>query len=567
MKFGAVCLAVSWLAGLGVAHATDTYDVATQQLSIPSLRIGNATYSNVVVTVGLNGIISGPVGTAPEFPPDFYFPLAKALYLQSVSIGPAVYYNLIVQVSQFDSVGSVTGVATYGGGQLTLPGVSVGSTVYSNVVVAANTGNVAHVGGGLPTAAQNRYASGQLFVPAVTVNGRLFTNVTVNVTPASVVSAGPILQPKKILHSFGAVGDGGTPSTAVVEGSDGLLYGLTTVSPLSATTSGTFYSINPVNQQSTVLYTFGASPTDGTNPVGLMQAGDGYFYGTTYDGGQYGKGTVFRLTPGGQEIVLHSFGGDQNDGAYPESGLIEAKDGYLYGTTSGGGLRGAGTVYRINAVGDVVIIHAFLTGALTDGVGPYGSLIQARDGKFYGTTVAGGRYGFGTVFSVTANATENVVYAFGAVPNDGIAPMVGLCEGNDGTLYGTTSTGGPFGSGGTVFGVTPAGAEVLLYTFQDNGADGLQPMAALISGGDGNFYGTTVGGGAYGDGAIFSISPLGAEAVVYSFGPSGYDGTPPQTSLTAGSDGSFYGTTYAGGLFGSTSAYGGSGTVFQYQLP
>jgi uncharacterized repeat protein (TIGR03803 family) len=253
--------------------------------------------------------------------------------------------------------------------------------------------------------------------------------------------------------------------------------------------------------------------------------------------------------------VLHAFMAT-SAGANPDPGVIQGSDSNLYGTTPVGGANGGGTFFKVTPGGVETVLYAF--GASTsDGAGP-SSLIQGSDGNFYGITSQSGENGGGTLFKVTPGGVESVLYAFGASRSDGARPS-SLIQGSDGNFYGTTGGGGASGDG-TVFKVTPGGVETVLYAFGASSSDGIGPNS-LIQGSDGNFYGTTGGGGAntengnLGDGTIFKVTPGGVETVLYSFGASSSDGVGP-VGLIQGSDGYFYGTTSEGG--------NGVGTVFRF---
>jgi len=232
---------------------------------------------------------------------------------------------------------------------------------------------------------------------------------------------------------------------------------------------------------------------------------------------------------------------------------MQASDGNLYGTTTKGGANSnAGTVYKITTAGAETVMWSF--GGSGDGVNPYASPIQASDGNLYGTTYGGGANGAGTVFKITTAGAETVLWSFGG-SGDGALPDSGLMQASDGNLYGTTTSGGTNGAG-TVFKITTAGAETVLWSFGGSG-DGAKPYGGLIQASDGNLYGTTYGGGANGAGTVFKITTTGAETVLWSFGGSG-DGVNLDGALMQASDGNLYGTTYGGGA-------NGAGTVFNIQ--
>jgi uncharacterized repeat protein (TIGR03803 family) len=183
----------------------------------------------------------------------------------------------------------------------------------------------------------------------------------------------------------------------------------------------------------------------------------------------------------------------------------------------------------------------------TDGNVPYAVLTQATDGNFYGTTSAGGAYGEGTVFKITPGGTLTTLYSFcsqGTAPNcaDGFLPTGGLVQATDGNFYGTTLRGGAHNKG-TVFEITPGGSLITLHSF--GGLTGKAPYAALIQGADRNLYGTTLYGGASRDGTIFKVTPKGKLTLLHSF--DGTDGQYPYGGVIQASDGNLYGTTNGGG--------------------
>jgi uncharacterized repeat protein (TIGR03803 family) len=203
------------------------------------------------------------------------------------------------------------------------------------------------------------------------------------------------------------------------------------------------------------------------------------------------------------------------DGQNPQAPLVMDSAGNLYGTTPNGGAGMAGTVFKLSANGTATVLYAFGSTATTDGHTPYAGLLMDSAGNLYGTTASGGAnggtHGDGVVFSLNAAGKETVLYSFGAAANDGMNPYATLVMDSAGNLFGTTRAGGTYASGGarrggTVFKLSPAGTETILYSFGAAGAsDGSSPQAPLLVDGAGNLYGTTAGGGAHGDGTVFKI--------------------------------------------------------------
>ena len=270
---------------------------------------------------------------------------------------------------------------------------------------------------------------------------------------------------------------------------------------------------------------------DGGNPSGsLVQGTDGDFYGTTSVGGAGGRGgTFFKITPNGTLTTLYSFCSQPNctDGSSPWGGLVQGSDGNFYGTTESGGSStacggGCGTVFKITSSGALTTLHSFDGG---DGWNPLGALVQATDGNFYGTTyyaqLQGSEYCCGTVFKITSAGALTTLYSFNGYPSDDMLYPIGtLVQASDGNFYGTTNQGGNNSSdAGTVFRITPGGSVTLLYSFcsQPNCADGADPMAGLVQATDGNLYGTTWGGSTSRPGTAFKISLSGTLTTLYQF--------------------------------------------------
>jgi uncharacterized repeat protein (TIGR03803 family) len=249
--------------------------------------------------------------------------------------------------------------------------------------------------------------------------------------------------------------------------------------------------------------------------------------------------------------VLHAFTG-RPDGASPHAGLLLDKSGNLYGTTAVGGdiKSGWGTVFKVTSEGQETVLYSFASG--TDGANPQAGLIMDASGNLYGTTSKGGSVpNFGTVFKVSAKGKENVLFRFN--DTDGSGPVGSLVRDAKGNLYGTTQVGAK--GYGTVFKLDSKGNETVLHSFA-RGADGAFPLAGLIMDAKGNLYGTTESGGTPEVGTVFEVDNTGEETILYSFkrAPDGYG---PYGGLVMDAIGNFYGTAEDGG---KDSAFG---TVFK----
>lgn len=285
----------------------------------------------------------------------------------------------------------------------------------------------------------------------------------------------------------------------------------------------------------------------------LIQGADGNLYGTTETGGWNNGGVVFQVTPSGRLTDIYQFCllPYCPDGANPEAGLILGVDGDLYGTSAFRGAYGEGTVFKVAADGGVTALHNFCAQAnCTDGSRPIGALLQASNGNFYGTTAAGGAYGYGAIFELTPVGAFKTLYSFcpqGGECEDGGDPDSSLSQGADGILYGTTNGYGAHGRG-TVFGITTDGAFRTLYSFcaQTNCSDGANPSFNLTVGPNGSIYGTTILGGEPGVGTVFELSSTGQITTLHIFKNS--DGAWPTSAPFLANNGKLYGTTSGGSL-------------------
>jgi uncharacterized repeat protein (TIGR03803 family) len=413
-------------------------------------------------------------------------------------------------------------------------------------------------------------------------------SVIVSNAAGSVTSAGAtlsVIMPPSI-YAFTDGSDGGNPVSGIIQGLDGNFYGTTQVGGAytgldpSGIGFGTVFQL-ATNGLLNTLYSF-TGGNDGANPAAtLVQGSDGMLYGTTFEGGTNGLGTVFQISTNGVFTSLYSFTGG-SDGANPAGALVQAGDGSLYGTTVFGGPEtnvvdligdsGYGTVFNITTNGVFNSLYSFTGGS--DGGNTCAGVIIGSDGNIYGVTTYGGlstnaadasgEVGYGTVFQLTTNGTLTTLYAFTG-GNDGGNPLSPLTQANNGSFYGTTGIGGTNGYG-TIFLVTANGLFASIYSFIGFG-DGSNPTGALVQGGDGNLYGTTCYGGSstnlvdedghYGYGTLFKFGTNGVLNTVMSF--NGENGANPTAGLVQGSDGNFYGTTSQGGPVDS-------GTIFELTI-
>ena len=380
---------------------------------------------------------------------------------------------------------------------------------------------------------------------------------------------------ESVISSFPCTeGCSAEPAPGLILGTDGNLYGAaedggahTYGALFKLTTSGTL----------TTLYSFcsegGSECTDGEYPqAGVVQGTNGDFYGTTTEGGSYNGGTLFSISSSGVLTTLHFFcsqGGTAcSDGEYPKASLLPASNGNLYGTTSTGGSGDAGTLFSITPSGTFTTLYSFCSQTLcADGVEPEAALIFGKDGNLYGTTLNGGANHDGTVFKITTSGVLTRLYSFCNLADcaDGASPAAAVTQGKDGNFYGTTNGGGQYNTG-TVFQLTPSGALTTLYSFCCSG-DIASPAGGLVQGANGNFFGLEAGYGSGPDpqgeaGSIYEITTTGALAQLYYFCSQTdcTDGAFPVGGLVQDSAGNFYGATTLGGASGIY----GPGTVFKY---
>ncbi|MGB8169309.1 MAG: choice-of-anchor tandem repeat GloVer-containing protein, partial [Chthoniobacteraceae bacterium] len=394
---------------------------------------------------------------------------------------------------------------------------------------------------------------------------------------------------------------GSSCQAALIQGTDTNLYGVTSTGGngggfgtiFKVTTGGTFTSL--------ASFTGATGAVLGSAPLAaLVQASDGILYGTTSVGGTGGFGTVFKVTTAGAFTNLLSFTNTTGSflGNSPQSALVQWTDGNLYGTTNTGGTNGVGSIFRVTTAGALTTLRSMATTA--DGSNPYGALVLGGDGNFYGLATNGGVSGRGTVFNISPStstftrllsfvtsppvfkrlllATDGNFYGVTQFGNAGansvfkltpggtlstlatftststVAPF--LIQHTDGNLYGAAPTES---ANGQIFQLTLAGVKTTLATL--TGTTGAFPgtsiLGGIVEGSDGSIYGTTSSGGSGGGfGTAWKITTGGTFTSLASFtGTTGATlGTAPLTRMVQHPSGDFYGTTQTGGA-------GGFGTV------
>jgi uncharacterized repeat protein (TIGR03803 family) len=483
----------------------------------------------------------------------------------SVALGGSVTLNAIAFESGLAD--STTATATYSI-QAALPTFSPVAGIYTSAqsVTINSTTNGATIiyttDGSPPTESGGFVTNGIFYAGPVDISSTTLlkaiayeTGFTDSQVASGLYTIGSPAAVLNVIYNFTTANNGGIdPQAGLVQGSDGNFYGTAYDGGIE---DGAVFKITPAGvlaASASFYHTNGAHPYG----AGLVQGTDGNFYGTTEIGGSTytgllgnaGYGTVFKMTPAGVLTTLVSFTG--TNGEYPEAGLVQGGDGNFYGTTESGGNNGYGTVFRMTPAGVLTTLVSF--DYYTNGGVPVAALVQGGDGNFYGTTESGGHNGYGTVFQMTPAGVLTTLVSFDYYTNGGV-PVAALVQGSDGNFYGTTESGGNNGYG-TVFRMTPTGVLTTLVSFTD--ANGGNPQVSLVQGSDGNFYGTTESGGSGNEGTVFQMTPAGALTTLASF--DGANGANPQAGLVQGSDGNFYGTTLGGG---SSSA----GVLFQLIIP
>ncbi len=310
-------------------------------------------------------------------------------------------------------------------------------------------------------------------------------------------------------------------------------------------------STHPANK-SEIQTIFHFNSRLGTHPrTGLLQAVDGMFYGTTYDGGNHKRGTIFRVSPTGQLTTLVHF--DGQNGAYPLAELIQASDGNFYGTTTQGGPRNQGILFRLTQSGELTTLIQF---GGRRGIYPSGPLVEGANQVLYGTTQKGGNLnrcldGCGTIFRVGLKGGLYTLLEFNGL--NGAMPLSGVSLDPEGILWGTTFKGG-LNRVGVLFKLNPQGGFKKMVTFNvSNGAHPVGQLTLMKERDSYRFYGVTQTGGNNGQGTLFRLTATGQLTSLVHF--DGNTGANPDAGMVLASNGILYGTTangtshYAGGVY------------------
>jgi len=364
---------------------------------------------------------------------------------------------------------------------------------------------------------------------------------------------------------------------ALIEGDDGRLYGLTPTGGTAGGSvggAGTVFALNKDGTGATILHNFIAdhSPDDGSYPVGpVLQASDGFLYGTTpYGGSSCSCGVIFKVnTNGSGYAVIKTFDASVNplNGFFPGNKLVEGPDGALYGGTYEGGANGGGVIFKLNKDGTGYTVVHNLNDNLVYGVT---DLIVSADGTLFGTSGFGGIQDSGALFKVSTNGTGfTLIRQFTGSGGDGSEPY--LIEGSDGKLYGAATIYNA--DIGKVFRLDKNGSNyTTLHTFTGTPGDGSVPNGIIEA--NGILYGTTQAGGSNNVGTVFKIGKDGSGySVLYHFRTIGGGGHYPSASLVQASDGAFYGNTVLSGDLGvgtifrlSDASAGGDAPTIQFSV-
>lgn len=347
--------------------------------------------------------------------------------------------------------------------------------------------------------------------------------------------------------------NGSNPYGSLIQATDGKLYGVTAKGGVN--NEGVIFQYDPLTSILTKKYDFDNTTSGGKPECNLMQATNGKLYGMTVTGGANDYGVIFEYDYTTVTYTkLFDFNGNEN-GGNPHGSLIQAKDGKLYGMTSAGGVKDLGVLFQYDLTNSTYTKKIDFTGTANGGV-PFGTLLQAKDEQLYGLTSNGGTYNFGTLFQYN---TATSAYAVKVNFNDtlsGNGPQSDLIQATDGKLYGSTQYGGAEGFG-VIFQYDPITFSYSKKVDFIKESEGKLPVGALMQATNGNLYGMTFDGGKNSAGVLYQFN---TSSFIYKkeFDFHGaINGSTPGSSLVQANDKMLYGITKDGGI-------DGDGTLFQY---
>jgi 6-phosphogluconolactonase (cycloisomerase 2 family) len=408
------------LIGAAQARATDSYDPATMVLTMPTLAIGSASYSNVQVTVGR--LVTPPSGSSASGSVDRYDPVSGRLTVQSVTLNNQTYYNVVVTVQSLGSIGSVSGADSYSGGDLAVSTVGVANAYYVDVVLAASAGNIVGVGGGMPLEAVDVFSpsTGLLSVPAIQAFGHVYTNVTLKVGLTDVVSVGGTAGRFVYVSNGGS----GTISAYAINRQTGAL------TPLSAGTvpvsgSSTLWEIHvdPSGKYLYVLdaaaagiYGFSINQADGS--LTALNGGAPFAAGSGPQSLVFDATGVYAYAANAGDGTIWAYSLDASTGALSELGSPYSISGSAENVSPDQMVRAGNHLYVADSIPNSVEVFTISpgTGALTRGVagspfatdvGLYGLAVDPSGSVLY--TANAGSLGGGSISAFTVNSSTGVL--------------------------------------------------------------------------------------------------------------------------------------------------------------
>jgi len=508
-----------------------------------------ALYIRETFTQGYGNINSLPTPQAPfqpaSNPPDWTMPIFQVPSTPTFSLSPGTYAGTqLLRILDADPAVSIYysfGAATPSSSSLSYSGaitVSKSETINAIAVakrrVTTNVASAAYTITGVPTNLPT------VSIYSLTINAGSSTAVPVAAYDSSV--DGSVVT----FGTSGPVGGSFSPVTCTISGgSCSVMYTPTGSAAAGTYTNSITASFSPSGTYASATATASVfivapatltalAPGDGLQ-TSLIQASDGNFYGV--DPGQYPGygGQIFKMDSAGNVTTVYSFPTvTSGTYPYPQDRLVQGTDGAFYGVTYTGGSGNSGTIFKVDASGNFTTLYSF-TGTI-DGANPERALVQGTDGSFYGVAGAGGASTYGTIFKIDAAGNFTLLHTF-VRGSDGGGPVGSLVQGADGNFYGTTAGGGTYNLG-TVYKMDSSGNVTTLYSFT-GGADGTEPYAGLVQGTDGSFYGSALFGGAFGGGSLFKVDSSGNFTALHGF--TGTEGSRPLGGLVQGSDGFLYG--------------------------